>query len=320
MRRSVSAVITSCATVGAAAVLALAACAGPQSALDARGPAAAEIADLWWLLLGVATAVYLAVLAVLIGVVVRRNHNGGERTADDGIALVDSGILAGAGCILGAIALGGWFWPSRTEAVAIEEVGTESRDGRLALAVAGPRSNGWWGTLVLVLVLAVSLATLAASYFYLAPRWTVSEPPDQTETLLAIIGVAVMVTSGAATRWGAGGDTARLLPRRQLGLTLGVLTGLVMFGLLRLLYGYHETTFARAVDAQGSFFYGLLVFQMLATLLYLVVAVVALLWAWRARSDARGLAPAANAVLIGYFLVFSWSVEVVMLYLSPRWW
>src|SRR5688572_32728560 len=39
--------------------------------------------------------------------------------------------------------------------------------GRLPLATAGPLSNGWWATLVLMAVLATALLTLVASYVYL---------------------------------------------------------------------------------------------------------------------------------------------------------
>jgi uncharacterized membrane protein YozB (DUF420 family) len=223
------------------------------------------------------------------------------------------------GGLVAATALCGWFWPSKTEAMAIRELGTERQDGGLPLAVAGVRANGWWGTLTLLLALAAALATLVASYLYLAPRWSAAESPDQIELLLAIIALAVMLTSSAATRWGARGDTPARVPRRQFGLTTGAVIGIAMFGMVRLLYGYHETSYARRADAEGSFFFVLLVFQMLVTLLYVALTVVAVIWAWRAPSDPRGSAPAANATLVGYFLVVSWSVVVVTLYLSPRW-
>jgi cytochrome c oxidase subunit 2 len=60
--------------VGVVAVCLLSACSGQQSALDVRGPAAARIADLWWLMLGVATAVYLVVVALLILLLLRRRR------------------------------------------------------------------------------------------------------------------------------------------------------------------------------------------------------------------------------------------------------
>jgi hypothetical protein len=99
---------------------------------------------------------------------------------------------------------------------------------------------------------------------------------------------------------------------------LGALSGMVMFGALRLLYGYHETTYASAVDAQGSFFFLLLVFQMLVVLTYVAMTAIAAVWVWRAAADPRGFAPAANGALVGYCLVASWSVVVAVLYLSPR--
>jgi cytochrome c oxidase subunit II len=64
------------------APLAVGACAGVQSALDARGPGAERIIELWWLLLGAAAAVYAVVVALLLGAVVRRGRGGG--TPDGG--------------------------------------------------------------------------------------------------------------------------------------------------------------------------------------------------------------------------------------------
>jgi cytochrome c oxidase subunit I+III len=234
-------------------------------------------------------------------------------------ALVDNGLVAGIGAVIGAVAVAGWFWPTSSEATAVRELASAPRDGALPLAVAGPRANGWWGTWVLVFVLAVALATLVASYFYLAPRWEIPEPPDLLEIVLAVSAAGAMLASGAATRWSAGGDTRELLARRQVGLALAALSGLAVLAMLAMLYGYHETSYARAIDARGSFFFLFFVFQVLVTVLYLVMLAVALVWAWRAPSDPRGLAPAANAALVGYFLPTGWSVVVVTLYLSPRW-
>ncbi|MDP9452766.1 MAG: cytochrome c oxidase subunit II [Actinomycetota bacterium] len=67
---------------GAVAVVAavvLAACGGSSpSALDPKGPAAARIADVWWLMLALAAAVYVAV-AVLILMASRRRAEGQDR-------------------------------------------------------------------------------------------------------------------------------------------------------------------------------------------------------------------------------------------------
>ena len=234
-------------------------------------------------------------------------------------ALIDSAWLAGIGAVISTVALCGWFWPSQSEATAIAEVGTQPRDGRLPLAVSGPLANGWWGTLILVLTLAVALATLIASYFYLAPRWPPVEPPDQMALLLASGALATTVLLAVATRWSARADAPRLVGTRRLGLTMAVALALVVCVMLWLLYGYHETAFTREIDARGSLVFIFLLFQMLVTLLHLVMTGVAFLWAWRSPFDPRGLAPAANAALLGYFLVASWGAAFATLYLAPRW-
>jgi hypothetical protein len=192
------------------------------------------------------------------------------------------------------------------------------RDRRLPLAVAGSLSNGWWGTLSMLLVLAVALATLVASYFYLAPRWPATASPDTTETLVAGALIFVALATAAVTLWSVRGGTLEALARRQLGLALAFLLGLIAVGMLWVLYRYHETTYTRAIDAEGSFFYVLIMFQLVVTLIHLMLVAAAQLWAWRAPSDPRGLAPAANAALVGYFLVGSSAIVCATLYLSPR--
>ena len=61
-----------------AGVLMLAGCGGIQSALDPAGPGAARIGSLWWLMLIVCAAVYLAVMAMLLWAIARRRRRGLE--------------------------------------------------------------------------------------------------------------------------------------------------------------------------------------------------------------------------------------------------
>lgn len=71
-------------------------CAGPQHALDTHGPAAARIADLWWIMLALALAVCIAV-AVLLALAIRSALNRrAERPARslNGAALVWAGGVA----------------------------------------------------------------------------------------------------------------------------------------------------------------------------------------------------------------------------------
>jgi hypothetical protein len=170
----------------------------------------------------------------------------------------------------------------------------------------------------MLLVLAVALATLVASYFYLAPRWPARMSSDPTEAIIAGCTVLVTLAAAGTTVWCVRGMTLEELARRQIGLGVGFLLGLIALAMLWALYAYHETSHTRAADAEGSFFFLLLLVQAIATMIYLVLAAAAQLWAWRTPSDPRGLAPAANAALVGYFLVGSSAVVCATLYLSPR--
>jgi cytochrome c oxidase subunit 2 len=60
------------------ACLPLAGCGGIQSALDPAGPGAARIGTVWWLMLVVCTAVYAAVMLMLLWAIARRRSRGPE--------------------------------------------------------------------------------------------------------------------------------------------------------------------------------------------------------------------------------------------------
>jgi cytochrome c oxidase subunit 2 len=64
-----------------ACVLLLAGCGGIQSALDPAGPGAARIGSIWWLMLIVCAAVYVAVMAMLLWAIARRRRRGPESMA-----------------------------------------------------------------------------------------------------------------------------------------------------------------------------------------------------------------------------------------------
>ena len=71
------------------AVLALAACTGPFSTLEPAGPAAARIAELWWVMLAGATALFLLVMLLLIVAFLRPEAG---RNAPDWLWLVGGGL------------------------------------------------------------------------------------------------------------------------------------------------------------------------------------------------------------------------------------
>jgi cytochrome c oxidase subunit I+III len=236
-------------------------------------------------------------------------------------ALLNSVPLTAAGTLVSAVATAGWFWPTRSQQTAIDEMrakGYRVIPNRppgtpLPLVLVGRGSTGWWGMIVLITVLAVALASLVASYFYLAARWPTQPAIDTMERIIGgacawlLLPSAVLLHLTTSRR---GGPT----PRR-IGLALGSVAGLGALGLVYGAYAYRETGFTRSLDAHGSLVYALLGFEGLAILGGLVLMIVAQLWLWRRPEDPRGDAVTELAVPYWYFVVVSWLVVFATLYL-----
>jgi hypothetical protein len=182
---------------------------------------------------------------------------------------------------------------------------------------AGPLSNGFWGTGVLVLVLATALTTVVAAYFYLggnvAPDLGYSPAarigPPAVATGLLVLGVLPLVL---AIRGLAPGRTGRV----RLGLAAAV--GLAAAHLWLLLDTWLGSDLAPGADGRHSAFLGVAGFQGIVSGILLAMLAVALLWAILRPSDARGHATAWNAGLVYGFAVLSGIVSFAVLYLAPR--
>jgi len=233
-------------------------------------------------------------------------------------ALVDSGWLALAGATGTVISLVGWFWPMGSQRLAIEETQGASERGELPLAVHGPTSNGWWGTIVMVVVYAIALATLVASYLYLALRWDKPELPDLLSGLMAAVVFGSLAATAVLNWWGGRSDKPIEASVRRFALTASTLLDATAAGLICLLFAYHGLNLTGVAHAQQSLLYLFLVFSLMVVLTHMAIVGTAALWAWRAPEDELGLAPAKNGALMGYFTAASWMVTGVMFYALPR--
>jgi cytochrome c oxidase subunit I+III len=240
-------------------------------------------------------------------------------------ALLDSLLLAGIGMLVSGVALTGWFWPMRSQALALRERRTDAgEDGELPLAVSGPSSNGWWGTLVLIATLATALATLVVSYFYLGPASQERSALGSPDVLLSVGAVLVALAATVTAFWSvrearsAAGSPARK-GRRRLALAANCLLQLLLLWLT--VGGYLLREGAPRNSAHDSIVLGLFGFQWLVTALVFVMALVAGLWALIAPADERGIAPAENAALVTYFAAAGWVLVLAAVYLDPalRW-
>ena len=235
--------------------------------------------------------------------------------------IVDNVWLMGAGgvAILGAGIR--WWWPRESERLAIEEWRGAPEDGRLPLAMAGPSASGYWGAIVMILILATALATIVASYFYLSdgPReWPPSSTSFPRELVMPAIVTGLMLLAGLATWLGLRGVTRDRLGLRRIGFAVALLA--LPIALWLTIRAYLDAGFSAELDAYASAVLLLLGFQWIALAIAAVLLIVAQLWAWISPADPRGHGVGHIAALLSWFAVGSWLVVAATIWVSPLLW
>ncbi|MGY1833758.1 heme-copper oxidase subunit III [Blastococcus sp. SYSU DS0510] len=183
------------------------------------------------------------------------------------------------------------------------------------------RGTGWWGMLLLQLVLVSMLAALEFSYFYLRDGFD-TWPPDPTPApalgltavatgLLVLSAVPVAAVHLAARAGRADGRGPAALAT---AVVLGVAFLVVQFA------DYSANDVDPQRDVYGSLFLALAGFHHLNAALALLGLGIVLL---RVRSG--GMRPREQEMTVTaahywYFVVWSWIVVAATLYLTPRFW
>jgi cytochrome c oxidase subunit I+III len=231
-------------------------------------------------------------------------------------ALLDNVPLAFAGLAITAVGVGGWFWPLDTESVAIRESAAKS-SAELPLAVGDRSANGYWGTWVLVVILATALATFLAGYFYLgrgpSPVPHGEHPPALLPALAATVAA---LAAAAATRWLTTAVDRRADALRRSSLAVAILAQVALLALS--IWSWCDASLDPSRSAYASGVLGLLGFEWVVALSAAIMLAVALLWAARAPLDPRGRGVALNASLVSYYAVANWLVTLGAVYVWPR--
>ncbi|HEX7088493.1 MAG TPA: cytochrome c oxidase subunit I [Longimicrobiales bacterium] len=233
-------------------------------------------------------------------------------------ALLDSLITLGVGAAITAVSTVGWFWPAKTERLAIEEIGTAAEADRLPLAVAGPLANGAWGTAVLIVVLLTALVTFITSYFYLGNGpfgWPPTAPDLRLPAIATVLAAAVAGAGFGLLR------AARRVERkgaRRLWTAAAMLLSATFTALS--MVAYLGMSVSPSSSAYASALVGLLGFQWSVMVMVFVMMGVGAAWAWAAPRDPRGHGVAFNAALVALFSAASWAAVFVTLYVTPRLW
>jgi cytochrome c oxidase subunit II len=130
-------------TVLLAVALLVGGCQGPEAFLDTAGPAAREIAWIWWVMFGLGTAVYVAVLG-LVAVPIWRRRRGRHGPRDDARELVvERRFLVGAGIIAPTIILIVLYLLAAPVLVAVSPSGANpADDDEITIEVIGHQF--WW--------------------------------------------------------------------------------------------------------------------------------------------------------------------------------
>jgi cytochrome c oxidase subunit III len=182
----------------------------------------------------------------------------------------------------------------------------------------GPKSAPWWGTLGFMLAEATTLALCAASYLYLARRYT-SWPPaglPAPDILIPTISAAWLVASLVPARLLA--HAARRHDRRAV--TIMLVVGVVVEAIAIVLRAFEFDALGVRWDTNS---YGSIVWWTLGlhtTLLaadFAETAVFAAIFL-SGRVEPKHYSDADDVAFYWYFVALGWIPLYVLLYLSPR--
>jgi cytochrome c oxidase subunit I+III len=260
-------------------------------------------------------------------------------------ALLEIAWVAYAGLAITATAIVGWFWPLRTEDVAIAELYAPRHEGpgggsptvpadapapldaddddllpptsvRLPLAIGDRSANGYWGTCVLLAILGTALVTLVASYIYLGtgPSPFDAQRAPASPWAWGALGIAVL--AGVVTRWLTWTIDTRTGSARRWPLLATLVLHAALTAIALVLW--RESGLDAAHDGIASGVLGLIGFAGLLALGVVGMLIAALLWAWRRPHDPRGRGVALNTSLVSYAAALSWLVAVGAVYGWPR--
>ncbi|NML16579.1 cbb3-type cytochrome c oxidase subunit I [Azohydromonas caseinilytica] len=170
-------------------------------------------------------------------------------------------VLTAWACGLLAVAcVWAWLWrtdrlPATTDALVAEGV-------RLPVGAALTASHSWWATVILQVVDATVLASIAFAHLHLAMRLEVCPPPGAALPPLSTVAGAAGAFAASALLWAAAGRglSAGRLKRWRL-LPLGGALALALGGFALLLRGHADAGLAPTASGWGASVAGLLGYQ-----------------------------------------------------------
>lgn len=224
--------------------------------------------------------------------------------------------LALAGLIAVVVSLVGWHWPDPVKTGAQEEADFE-REHQIEVNAAGSRVVLRGGLWLLLLVLAVALACLLFSYFYIRLENPIWPPLGYTlpDLTLPLIATALLLAGAGAAWWAQRSIRAGRERGLRTGLALALVLGLAALGVQ--VFEFTRLGFDHTAHAYGSLFYLLGGFALALLVGGLGLSAFTLVWAGRGRFGARRHTAPANTQLYWAALALGWLLSFGVLYLAP---
>jgi cytochrome c oxidase subunit I+III len=184
--------------------------------------------------------------------------------------------------------------------------------------LAGPRSTGWWGVVLLIANEAALFGALLTGYFYLrfsAPAWPLGgiEPPN---LVLPIANTVLLVSSSVAIAWAERSITRGQSGRLRLGLAISFVLGAAFLAIQ--LFEYSHETFAPQTNAYTSLFYTITGLHGAHVLAGLIMVAVIQVRAWLGHFDEKRYLGVQVTATYWHFVDVVWLFVFAIVYVSPH--
>jgi cytochrome c oxidase subunit 3 len=187
------------------------------------------------------------------------------------------------------------------------------------LPVGPVRHNGvgWWGVLCLLLTEGALFGYLLFSYAYYAvqldPSWM---PAGRPSLLLALPNTLILLLSSVAVWWAERGGSRGIRPQLLIGLTIGLLLG-VVFVAVQLLE-WHGRPFSLRSSLYGSLFFTITGFHMAHVLAGILGLTAVLGWSTLGYFGPLRNSPILIVSIYWHFVDAVWLAVFATLYLAPH--
>jgi cytochrome c oxidase subunit I+III len=222
--------------------------------------------------------------------------------------------LAALGAVLATGAL--LFWAGQDGNRTGEDVDI-GHGQRLPFHYTQRESPGWWGTLITLMADATLFFSLVFAYFFL---WTVSPawPPEgyrNVSLLWPSVGLAALVASSAAVRWGESGNRDGNAGRLRFGFLLAI--ALALCFVLAQAMALHQSDISATAHAYGALVHAVSVFEFVHVAIAVLAAGFVVL---RSRSGSVSSSRPVSvgvASLFWHYTVLQWLVSYAVIHAFP---